>query len=77
MKNLFICLVIGLLFFGCYEDDEASYKPNDCTGYSDLCGDQTYIRYYICCSEYSSSCWWEVGEEEYYDVDYMFEMECD
>ena len=75
MKRLI--LVVCLLFMiGCYEDDTYVEEPDNCTWYSDLCGDNSYKDYYICCSPYTYDCWYEVDGKEYYTVEYMFDKEC-
>lgn len=75
MKSLILSLLVALLFLCCY-DSEYDYVENqdDCTRYTDLCGDGGYDSYYICCNNYD--CWYEVNGKEYYTVEYMWGQEC-
>lgn len=78
MKKFFIVLCL-IFVIGCIDLDETeSYEQsNDCTRYTDLCGDGGYDSYYICCSPYTYDCWWEVNGVDYYNVDHMWRAECE
>ncbi len=72
MKKL--VLIVGLLFFGCYDSTYDTASKEKCDKYTDLCKDGGTDVYYVCADGYGS--WFEVQGTKYFTTEYMMMEEC-